>query len=136
MKRSWWPLIWAVVGLFVMDFAAMVWQRHRIEPRGIETLRDYAAWRSASKVFAVEQKDGRAYAIAYGPIAIGAIFLGSGPAVYVFDDQGRFVEWSPDSGDDSTFQSKWLTQRIQKTERQLSLKEIQQWGTVKEPEGN
>jgi hypothetical protein len=27
------------------------------------------------------------------------MLLGSGPPVYVFDDQGRLLEWSPDTGE-------------------------------------
>lgn len=33
--------------------------------------------------------------------------LPSGPAANVFDDQGRLVDWSADTGDDSRFPNNW-----------------------------
>lgn len=44
--------------------------------------------------------------IAYAPMDYG-LALPSGPAANVFDDQGRLVDWSADTGDDSRFPNNW-----------------------------
>jgi len=44
--------------------------------------------------------------VAFAPMDSG-LALPSGPAAYVFDDQGRLVDWSADTGDDSRFTNNW-----------------------------
>lgn len=48
----------------------------------------------------------KTYYIAYSPTD-SWLATPSSPAAYVFDDQGKMVEWSADPGDDLAFQSKW-----------------------------
>ena len=49
--------------------------------------------------------NGSSYTLWSGPVK--AIFLPSGPPVYVFDSAGLLVDWSRDSGDDPEFREKW-----------------------------
>lgn len=50
--------------------------------------------------------NGRTFFIAYSPMDRGWA-LPSGPAAYVFDDSGRMVTWTRDTGDDGRWQKQW-----------------------------
>lgn len=39
--------------------------------------------------------------------APGGLAFASGPPVYIFDDAGTLVHWTPDNGDDPAFTGKW-----------------------------
>jgi len=41
-----------------------------------------------------------------GPIHAPLTFP-SGPPAYIFDSQGRLIDWTSDSGDDPSFQDRW-----------------------------
>jgi hypothetical protein len=69
-------------------------------PDGLSTLDEFMAWKGA-KVVSRGKYDhaGQSYLVVCGP---PAYFLASGPTAYLFDDRGRFVDWTSDMGDCAT----------------------------------
>ena len=53
-------------------------------------------------------KQGATFLIAYSSMDDMRLHVPSGPAAYVFDETGKLVQWSKDSGDDSQFSELWL----------------------------
>jgi hypothetical protein len=64
-----------------------------------------AAGRLPSRVTTLTN-NGSTFVIAYSPMECW-LAVPSGPAAYVFDESGRMVTWSFDSGDDDRFQREW-----------------------------
>jgi len=110
MKKSTWGT------LVVLLLLACGWLLSEIrwgrvnDPHGkFATASEYlAAGRAPSRVVRV-QKDNAAFLVAYGPKDTW-LAIPSGPAAYVFDRNGKLIDWTWDSGDDPGFQSRW-TQR-------------------------
>jgi hypothetical protein len=56
------------------------------------------------------------------------LVLPDGVPTYVFDRQGRMVDWSPYSSDDPKFQARWTPEsRNQRPVSGLSVKDAQRW---------
>ncbi len=53
--------------------------------------------------------------------------LPSGPPAYIFDRQGKLVEWSKDIGDDSKFQRRW---NVPTNAPSLTVEEAKAWVKV------
>lgn len=83
-----------------------LFQRAR-PPADMETITEFKAWRRKSiRPDAQFIHQGTNYTVAFGP-AGGA--LPSGPAAYVFDSEGNFVDWTADMGDLATAKFRiWL----------------------------
>lgn len=83
-------------------------------PRGkFASVREYlAAGRLPSRV-AMLATNGGTFLIAYSPMDCW-LAMPSGPAAYVFDESGRMVSWSRDTGEDSRFQSDWPMRQQEK----------------------
>lgn len=73
-------------------------------PTHVTTLNSFLQWLPGTHPAAVRQFRGSEYLIIFGPLNG---FVSSGPPAYVFDKSGQFVEWVPDSGDDSNFERRW-----------------------------
>lgn len=66
-------------------------------PKSLKTIEEFKAWKTGSiKGSGTFHHDGAAYTVMLGPA--GRHFP-SGPAAYVFDEQGQFVDWTADMGD-------------------------------------
>ena len=66
-------------------------------PEGLATLEEFRRWKGAAVIRqGTFESAGKTYAVIMGPAGRS---LPSGPAAYLFDDQGRFVDWSSDMGD-------------------------------------
>ena len=52
------------------------------------------------------EKEGNVYFIAFGPLD-SWLAAPSGPAAYVFDADGKMVDWAGDSGEADDFNSRW-----------------------------
>ena len=50
--------------------------------------------------------ENKTYFIFYGPSDTW-LALPSGPSAHVFAQNGQFIDWSRDTGDDKTFNDKW-----------------------------
>jgi hypothetical protein len=86
--------------------------------------------RQPSRVTSVEKK-GKTYFIAHGPLDTW-LATPSGPAAYVFDESGRMVHWSPDTGDDPSFWRQWPRPHTESSFEEL--KELaQEGGSEAEP---
>lgn len=67
--------------------------------------------------------NGSRFWIAYGPMDHW-LAVPSGSAAYVFDESGRMVAWSRDSGDDVAFQRSWPMSR----EEDASIEDLKRIG--------
>ena len=81
-----------------------------------------AAGRLPSRVLALTT-NGSTFLIAYSPMDHWLAFP-SGAAAYVFDESGRMVTWSRDTGDDGRFQKDWPLRQQQRS----SLEDLRRLG--------
>ena len=106
------------------------WSRINNPNGKFTTVHEYLAHgRQPGRVTKV-QKDGRIFFIAHSPMDTW-LAVPSGPAVYVFDENGQMVEWSWDTGDDPQFQKKWPL-----PQEQSSVEELKQIGFQQSPAGD
>lgn len=110
MKRNWFKLL--LPGLLMTALGIWVacevrWSRVN-DPRGrFSNWSEYIAQdRQPGRVVEVT-RDGVRYLVAFGPMDPW-LAVPSGPAAYVFDPDGKLVDWTGDSGDDPAFQVLWL----------------------------
>ena len=98
------------VGLVALVFALPLccigygrWRVHRLSPPDrVRTFNDLMDWRPPHLLQRL-QHDGRTYVVASGDECL----IASAPSRYVFDESGRLVDWTHDSGDDGRFQKRW-----------------------------
>ena len=90
-----------VVLLFLGLFGAWLYELGRwsdsVVPAG-DTLADHLAHRSPPYRARVFEVAGQEYVAVFGPWRVSPRFP-SGPPVYVYDQQGRLVDWCGDTGD-------------------------------------
>jgi hypothetical protein len=80
--------------------------RKSLDPTGHATsLAEYLEWQPAATEFEEATFAGKRHFIASGPEPTSS--LASGPPAYVFDETGRLVDWSTDTGEDSEFCTRW-----------------------------
>ncbi len=106
LGRVAWPLVF--VSLLATGYIAaeICWTRINSPVGRFTTVAGYLAQgRMPSRVELCSIRGGDFW-VAYAPMNYG-LALPSGPAAYVFDDQGRLVDWSADTGDDSRFTFNW-----------------------------
>jgi hypothetical protein len=88
-----------LIGLISVDHLPSLW-RDISPPSNIANLDDFREWRKdqvvAEGIFKTERET---YTVVLGD---SAAFFASGPAAYVFDSSGSFVDWTRDMGDIST----------------------------------
>lgn len=68
-------------------------------PEVMKTLRDFQDWKGEEIIGTTRYTDrstGRVYQVLLAPSGRN---LGSGPSAYLFDGDGKFIEWTPDMGD-------------------------------------
>jgi len=83
-----------LVGCVVVD---SIWMSAARPPENMQTIEDFQAWkRGAIKGKGIFESDGMTYIVFFGP---EARLLASGPSAYLFDETGKFVDWSADMGD-------------------------------------
>lgn len=89
----------------------------RISPENISTLNDYfTRFGRPEHIFATE-RTGKSYYLVSGngpALLLGA--LPSSPPGYIFNEEGRFVTWSRDPGDDPQFRQTWATESLKELE--------------------
>ncbi len=79
--------------------------RH-VSPEGVTDLRGFLArYGEIDHAFTIERGTTQ-YFVATLPVGSG-LALPSGPPAYVFDSEGRLVDWSGDTGDDSRYKHAW-----------------------------
>jgi hypothetical protein len=69
-------------------------------PENLQTLEEFRAWK-AGRILGrgTYTTAGATYTVMLGP---PGRYLASGPAAYLFDNSGRFVDWTSDKGDHPT----------------------------------
>jgi len=83
------------------------WRRINSPEQKFSNVTQYVALkRMPQRVVKNRQKSGFYY-IAFSP-RDSWFALPSGPAAYVFSDEGILVDWTADSGDDPAFDHQWL----------------------------
>ncbi|MCC7145632.1 MAG: hypothetical protein IT443_04230 [Phycisphaeraceae bacterium] len=103
-------------------------------PPSMQSLAAFMKWQPSLDTYVWFQHDGAEYVIAYKKespwvILLTGPFFPSGPAVYVFDATGQFVDWSADVGDDSEFVKKWSPPNPYRGPR-LTRAQLQKWAGI------
>lgn len=81
----------------------------QISPRGVTTASDFFKRFGEPRSVFILERDGKDYYEFRGflppPKLLGAV--PSGPPAYVFDEQGHFVTWCNDIGDNNVYRQQW-----------------------------
>lgn len=97
LKRILFPvgIVLAVLfGSFLLDLIPLSAAR---PPANLKTIEDFRTWKHGNiKGTGTYANSGVTYTVMFGP---AGRHLESGPAAYLFDEQGRFVDWTADMGD-------------------------------------
>ena len=98
-----------ILFLIVYWIASEVFYAHGKSPVGIATVSDFHRIYGRPTFVRRYQRDGQVFYHLFGrdPHFPWLLAFPSSPPAYVFDSSGRFVEWSPDPGDDTHYQQKW-----------------------------
>jgi hypothetical protein len=96
----------AIASLFVGWLALNVQSRRQMAPTGIVTVRDYFERFGDPRFVRFVNHRGDRYYEFGGPMPALWTLPSSGPS-YIFDEQGRFVDWHADPGDAPDFYTKW-----------------------------
>ena len=69
-------------------------------PKNMKTIDDFRKWRGdKTRSLGIYEQDGKSYTVISGP---AGGYLPSGPAAYLFNCNGDFVDWTSDMGDYAT----------------------------------
>ena len=111
-KRTNWTLpavltIWLLGGLVILELGSRDMRALR-PPGSVETFDSFLSWRpEVSSFWRFSNSDGT-FVIASGMLENASPFyLPSGPAEYVFDEEGTMVDWTTDNGDAPEFLEQW-----------------------------
>jgi hypothetical protein len=98
-------VVLVVVGLFGgWLLGVRSWYRS-VQPAG-PSLAEHLNQRAVPEFGRIVVAGGREFLVLLGPIQALPRFP-SGPPVYVFDRAGKLVDWTPDVGDDESFNQRW-----------------------------
>jgi hypothetical protein len=90
----------------ILYFGSLLYNHVRVVPTGVETVQDfYQRYGNPPKVESINVSGRRYYRIT-GEIPAPLGFPKGSP-LYVFDDTGRLVDWTAESGNDPSFSSRW-----------------------------
>lgn len=83
--------------------AGYLWESRReklalMPPPGVETITDFAARMPAPRRLELVQQGGRDYLVWFGETS-GPIDIPSGPSCYLFDADGKLLDWQLETGD-------------------------------------
>ena len=82
------------------------------DPTGISTVVDFYDRFHVSSRASILHVDNAEYFCLYGPLPPRwSLAVPSSPPVYLFDDEGKFVDWCSDPGDHPSWNQKWMTNR-------------------------
>ena len=129
-SRGWiWWLFWSAcilsVGLVPYVAFQLARGRHRVTPPSDATsLEVFRQQMPPPRTLAIVAQEDKRYILWYGE---KTDTLASGPALYVFDSSGRFLAWTPDSGDASLKPVEFARLQYLEVEKKLSLEEALRW---------
>ena len=74
-------------------------------PKSLNTIEDFRGWKEG-KIMGrgTYQSSGVTYTVMLAP---AGRYLASGPSAYLFDENGRFVDWTADMGDFYTVENRF-----------------------------
>jgi hypothetical protein len=99
-KRLFRVVVAIAVPVLVFGGAVLMEMSAARPPRDLRTIEEFQEWKAGSIVGSgTFQNSGVKYRVMLAP---AGRFWPSGPAAYLFDEQGRFVDWTADMGDFST----------------------------------
>lgn len=88
--------IFLLLGFMFLDHLPSMWNDIS-PPPDLATIDDFREWKAdCIRAEGSYENSGKTYTVLFGET--GA-FLASGPAAYVFDSSGSFVDWTRDVGD-------------------------------------
>jgi hypothetical protein len=99
----------AVAFVFVVVMEIRM-RRAVVPPAGVDTFAEFLGWHPEPWGFAMLEVSGVKYLLAYGD-SKSVLMMNSGTSAYVFDESGKMVDWTSDSGDDGRFRDKWNRDR-------------------------
>ena len=134
MKRStkieilvvWFVIMVPMCGWIISEIR---WARINNPEGKFSNVADYIVHgRQPSRVTKVE-KQLKTFFIAFCPMDTW-LAVPSGPAAYVFDETGKMIQWSRDTGDDARFQKQWPVPHEKSSIEELKQFEFQQRAEV------
>jgi hypothetical protein len=100
-----------IVGLAAYWIGANVHYARSISPKGISTVRDLFNRFGEPRRIQMVERDGQVFYEFTGQWPSRWVMaLPSDPPAYVFDEQGRYVDWCSDPGDAPSYRRIWLLQ--------------------------
>jgi len=106
MKRGLLPALLVLLLPVCAWWACEVHHARKSNADGIETYRQYReSLPPPESVLKLRVGEGEFYALS-GPVSV-LLALSSGPPVYIFDSEGKLLDWTLDSGDDPRFSERW-----------------------------
>ena len=88
-----------------------VYYARSIRPTGVRDVAGYFQRFGEPRSVRLVERDGQSYYEFTGrgpwPSMLVLVVLPSSLPAYVFDEQGKFVEWSSDPGDQPSYRSRW-----------------------------
>lgn len=98
-------------GLLVAWYASEIGYARRISPQDIVTIEDFFDQFGEPRAVRIVQSEGKSFyefsGLQRAPLSFA---IPSTPPAYIFDEEGRFVTWSKDPGDDPRHRRKWPLQ--------------------------
>jgi len=104
---AWFPMIGLGYIVLEIPVSCVSWGRQIRPPASLSlwNVESHIAVREYRTIKTSLSSGGEIFFAAIGPRP-GSI-LSSGPPVYVFDGDGKLLDWTPDFGDDSQFRNNW-----------------------------
>lgn len=123
---KWLRGILLLAALFFGYMALEVVGYRQVVPLGrAGTLREFLMWQPKARGFQDLRVGDRRYVFAYGQ-RHWLPLMPSGPPAYVFDEAGRLVDWTADSGDSSDFMQRWTDQLAPRQPRTFTRGDVEQ----------
>lgn len=113
---------WVAIGILLAP--VLIWisseihYASSIRPRGVGTVADhYERFGEPSRISRITRDGTNYYQLSGRPPGLPWLAFPSSAPVYVYDEAGRFVDWSPDPGDRPAYRKRWPQTGAQSVER-------------------
>ena len=95
-----------IVALICVWAGCEIYHARSSSAEGIGTYEAYRSSLPPPRAVRSITKDGQVFYVFFGPIR-APLALPSGPPAYIFDQNGKLIDWALDSGENPRFSSMW-----------------------------
>ena len=98
----------ASLALIVYPFGSHIYYLHKMVPRDVSDIAGYFRRFGEPQRARLLERDGKRFYEFQGHLPPGvALAYVSAPPAYVFDEQGHFIDWCSDPGDQPDYYRRW-----------------------------